>query len=825
MTLLATLGPAPAPAGGGPETTLLVVNADSPLSVRIANAYARLRDIPASHIAWLEDVPSLERISVDQFRERIWRPIRAHMEGGGLEDAIDLIVYSTDFPYAVDLSRDIKRNNLPRDRHRGNIASLTGVTFFAHQVEAGSTDYLNLHANQYFRRDLSPRPMPPRPPTPAERTLKREADQALERGQHARAAAAYQELTRSYPWPPSVWSGLARARARLGRTDAALDALARAVQGGWANSFAARDDPHLKPLRGHPRFEALLEEMDASVGPFEPAHGFRSRYVWSRSGLPMDPAVSRDRYYLATMLAHTGLRGNSLPEVLAYLERSVASDGTHPDGTVYLMENRNVRSRARQPFFQATVRALRERGRKVEILSRRDPGQNGVLPQDKDDVVGVVAGTNRYDWARSDSRMLSGAVAESLTSYGAHFYKAKQTKLSEFLRHGAAGSSGAVAEPYSIHQKFPLPLLHAYYADGCSLAEAFYQSIAAPYQLLVVGDPLARPFARFADVRLAAPDPDRAWRGTVSIRPEVRAAPGRRTDRVELWVDGRPVAEAAPGEPLAWDTTTVADGEHELRLVAVDADAIETRSYARHTIAVRNAGRRVLAMPTRAGVSLGERIELTGVAPGAQRVTALRGARALASVPVEEDRWRLALPSEQLGIGEAAVAIRADYPDGTTARSPLVRLWVDEPAPLEGRAQEQDGRWQAGLAARPVAPTAGPTAIVERLDGRLAALEEIDPAGNTIHLRGQFRVETTGFYQLTVESRGPISLAVNERRVLEHAGSDHREHFAPLALRQGWHTLALELNPSASPYARIVLAGADEARILGGERLRHTPAP
>jgi len=72
---------------------------------------------------------------------------------------------------------------------------------------------------------------------------------------------------------------------------------------------------------------------------------------------------------------------------------------------------------------------------------------------------------------------LPGAIAESLTSYGGHFDHGGQTKLTEFLRHGAAGSSGAVQEPWSIQAKFPVPLLHAYYADGCSLAEAFYQSI------------------------------------------------------------------------------------------------------------------------------------------------------------------------------------------------------------------------------------------------------------------------------------------------------------------------------------------------------------
>ena len=52
--------------GLGPETTLLVVNADSPLSLTVANQWMKLRPIPANHVVWLHGIPSLGKISMEQ---------------------------------------------------------------------------------------------------------------------------------------------------------------------------------------------------------------------------------------------------------------------------------------------------------------------------------------------------------------------------------------------------------------------------------------------------------------------------------------------------------------------------------------------------------------------------------------------------------------------------------------------------------------------------------------------------------------------------------------------------------------------------------------
>ncbi|MCZ6786165.1 MAG: hypothetical protein O7E54_03265, partial [Planctomycetota bacterium] len=82
---------AAARAGGGPETTLVVVNGASAISRRIANEYIALRGVPESHVVWLESVPSLGVVSLEDFRERIWTLIREFLITEQLDAEIDLV--------------------------------------------------------------------------------------------------------------------------------------------------------------------------------------------------------------------------------------------------------------------------------------------------------------------------------------------------------------------------------------------------------------------------------------------------------------------------------------------------------------------------------------------------------------------------------------------------------------------------------------------------------------------------------------------------------------------------------------------------------------
>lgn len=167
------------------------------------------------------------------------------------------------------------------------------------------------------------------------------------------------------------------------------------------------------------------------------------------------------------------------------------------------MRNGDVRAKTRAWGFASAIEELRRLGVAGEIV-------DGALPEGRDDVAGAMIGSAGFNWADSKSRILPGAICEHLTSTGGVLVEgAGQTPLTELIRSGAVASSGAVTEPFAVQFKFPTPFLHAYYAAGCTVAEAFYLSVAGPYQLLVVGDPLCRPWAVPPAFRVSA-----AARGT-----------------------------------------------------------------------------------------------------------------------------------------------------------------------------------------------------------------------------------------------------------------------------------------------------------------------
>lgn len=352
--------------------------------------------------------------------------------------------------------------------------------------------------------------------------------------------------------------------------------------------------------------------------------GFRGWYGWGERGDVLD--VGGSRYLLATMLGVTAGRGNSVVEIVQALESAAAADGRRPRGTIYFLTNGDVRTRARSGPVKGTVKAIEAAGVKAEILE-------GILPQGRRDVAGLVTGTPDFDWPASGSRLVPGAICDNLTSFGGVFTPgAGQTPLSAFIRAGAAGACGTVIEPYvmlpngganspaAFQPKFPHPAVQLHYVRGASLAEAFYQAVRSPHQLLVVGDPLCQPWAVIPEVEIVNAadsqplEPGATLTGTLQLEPRASLPDGGIADRFELYVDGVRVAQCSLGERLPLDTTALADGHHDLRVVAIAAADIETQGRRIVPVTVSNHGLALTlaAEPRRVRAADTVRVSLTG---------------------------------------------------------------------------------------------------------------------------------------------------------------------------------------------------------------------
>ncbi len=568
--------PVVARAALGPENVFVVANASDSGSVTIAREYARLRQVPVSNVMHLRGVPARDTISLADFRAAILNPILAEIRARGLTRQIGCIAYSSGFPYAVDVSAAMAGRSFPR--YITQPASLTGLTYLHELLGSEEPDFLAMDANRYYRGMR--RPSRPWPYSRDDAAARAELD-AL-----AAEVSRLQDRTKAEP-PPEVQKSLTHALeigrglaarhaddatlmydlaclyALSGRPDDATRSLRSAAAAGWMNVSHTERDPDLTPLRGREDFKALLAGMRSARPPVDPSRPFEPGSRWDDAGLPSRAPAGRT-YMLACMLAYVGPAANTMEEALSSLRRSAGADFRRPRGTVYFMASSDVaRTGPRQWAFEHAKAALARLGVRSEILS-------GFLPTERDDVAGAVIGAATVDWKSSRSRILPGAFCDHLTSLAGVMRGGGQTLLSEWIRHGAAGSSGTVTEPYNLAAKFPSAFLHVFYAQGCTLAEAFYQSVAGPYQQLLVADPLCAPWARPISVRVAGIKPNTPVTRPMQLKVSVAGAKPVR--RVDLFIDGRLVSSAAPGKPVRLNPAGLSAGTHEARVVGIAGD-------------------------------------------------------------------------------------------------------------------------------------------------------------------------------------------------------------------------------------------------------------
>ncbi len=688
-------------AGQGPHNVVVVINQRSVLSQAVGQEYARLRNIPAINMLYLDWDGSPINTDVESFREKILKPIVKAIHDRQLTPHITTVAYSSDFPYVIDFPADVKADSqIDALARRFPHGSLTGMTYLGTLVVAKDVRYAQLGTNFYYR--------------------------------------------------PSV------------------------------------ADKLLVPTRGYPPLANWTPQGE----------------VDEKNGI---------RYLMAVMLAYTSGRGNSLNEVENYLRRSVVADGTYPPGKIYYLKNGDVRAKTREPNFLAAAERLEDLGVASEVVE-------GVLPRERGDVMGAMIGAVDYRFADSGSSVHGGAICENLTSFGGILREnGGQTALSECLRAGAAGSSGTVTEPYAIQAKFPHPMIHVHYASGCSLVESFYQSVQGPYQLLVVGDPLARPYATIPTVRIEGIPADRKVKEKLVLTPSSSIADGKQIKKYELYVDGRLGTQCPAGQTLEIDTRGWMDGPHELRVVAHEDSLIATtgeyvtqvvsHNYGWPGVEVKIIGDRTPA--------LDRTVTIAAYGPGSGGLVLYHNQRLLGALSTDRGAWTI--PARLLGLGKSVVnvmAVRSPGPQNACL-SGTVEIDVQPPQYKSDNAPAAEPAKPGLLLKR---PDQEPVAI-ETLGNDWAEKAGIKPGENFI-LEGWVRIDSPALTQFQAEFGGRVKIDVQGVTILDEVQPGVGWKYAAAELQPLWQPIKIQAVLNNDKRFNLHY-GAVGTKAYSGESFRH----
>jgi len=197
----------------------------------------------------------------------------------------------------------------------------------------------------------------------------------------------------------------------------------------------------------------------------------------------------------------TRLDGFDADDAMDLVDRAVAGDSTFPEAPLMCMHGADSARGARDPECELVVRMLDLAGLPADWIDTFDGALSG------EEVAGYLTGAASMTGAIAGNTFVPGAITDNLTSYGAvpnNFFcddsgetcpaSESQTSVARFVRAGATGAHGTVAEP--LNNVFPNASLYLLYSFGYSLGESYLLSTRHVYwQNLVLGDPLATPYA------------------------------------------------------------------------------------------------------------------------------------------------------------------------------------------------------------------------------------------------------------------------------------------------------------------------------------------
>jgi len=274
-----------------------------------------------------------------------------------------------------------------------------------------------------------------------------------------------------------------------------------------------------------------------------------------------EPQTASTNAFLAAMLTD-----NSVAQAESTLERGITSDSSFPPEPVYLEKTSDINRNVRFVLFDNAIQECRARDDSaVERIDSDSTSFTNSFGLDSG-LASLSLPTNAF---------VAGAVADSLTSFGGYIFEfSGQTPLLAFLEAGACGSYGTVVEPCNYTYKFPDPMVYFYQSRGFCLAEAYYQSLANPYQGLIVGEPLSAPFARPGSGQWNSPTNGSVVNGLATFNISFSAADTNLPlSQVDLFVDGGFVQTLTNLAPAAGNILSVTIDANPASYIVTNGDS------------------------------------------------------------------------------------------------------------------------------------------------------------------------------------------------------------------------------------------------------------
>lgn len=204
--------------------------------------------------------------------------------------------------------------------------------------------------------------------------------------------------------------------------------------------------------------------------------------------------------------------------------------------------------------------------------------------------------------------------------------------------------------------------------------ESLYQAVSCPLELLMLGDPLTRPWGRPAGIRIM-PFEDVVTGKGARFALDYRGLDAHST-RVDLFLDGKWMGKGN-GQWVELPTADLADGYHVVRIAAKSPGALPVTAYDETGFIINRMGRRIeFQDAVEKEWPFQERRTFTFDMKGSPVMTLIRRGETIIGVSPPDGTLTVTCSTAKLGKGPVSVQPEAVYEDGQRVRGEPVEFNV-----------------------------------------------------------------------------------------------------------------------------------------------------